>query len=376
MDETSRLLFFNNMCTFVQRIFPYRMPISMAERTLSRAIHLEEFCLVGVNLSATTSQDFDDFSETLRQHPSLKSFGLDNCRLKDESTGPTLDDAIVNVLVQIPTLEKVVIRAMEVSMWGTLSCSSVGLLCASSTLKSLELFVFSSCKCSFMVDMAKSLIQSKDTTQLEELSISGCLGGMNGARAISDMLLVNQKLKSLELHLRSRTEDDEDGIIELSKALTKNKTLTKFQLHASTNKSGSWETRNAFLKMLQSNYTLSESVLVFHPGFLRPDNEFYLKLNQVGRGYLLENTELGKEVWVETLIKVRWEVDCLFYFLTTNPSLCASSLLDDASVVVKSSDDTGEYSKRKRKWEPSTHCEALANSSSAKQPPALLMPAS
>jgi len=88
------------------------MPISVAASTLSRASRLEEFCLVGICLSDDL-EEFHQFSYILQRHPSLKSFGLDNCRLQDESTGPTLDEAIVSVLVQIPTLEKVFIRAME-----------------------------------------------------------------------------------------------------------------------------------------------------------------------------------------------------------------------------------------------------------------------
>ncbi|CAB9506719.1 expressed unknown protein [Seminavis robusta] len=280
------------------RIFPYRMPIVMAERTLATATRLEEFSLVGINLCEEEADPngnvFSRFSETLRHHPTLKTFALDNCRLRDEETGPTLDEAIVEPLVQIPSLEKV----------------------------SLELFVFSKCGSAFLFEMAKALIQANNQSQLEDLSISGCLGGMKGAKTISEMIRVNTSLKSLELHLRSRTEDDdEEGIRELSKALGRNKTLAKFQLHGATNRTGSLETRNIFLQMLESNYALKSGVQVFHPGFLRPENELYLRLNQVGRGRLLLNG-LAKREWVDTLIKVRQDLDCLFYFLSTNPSLC------------------------------------------------------
>mgnify|MGYP003865780987 CR=1 FL=1 len=178
-----------------------------------------------------------------------------------------------------------------------------------------------------MDEMANALIRAKDSSQLEEVSISGTLGGGGGAYrcAIAEMLKVNTTLKKLELHLRSRTDEDEPGIVELSKALIKNKTLTKFQLHGATNSSGSWNTRTAFLNMLRTNYTLFESALVFHPGFLRPESDLYLKLNHVGRGRLLENANVKKDEWVNALIKVRDDIDCLFYFLITNPSLCSSS---------------------------------------------------
>ena len=308
------------------RIFPYMMPISMAERTLSRATNLEEFSLVGINLTCARPVEFQQFSNTLRRHLSLKVFGLDNCRLRHERAGPTLDEAIVAALVEIPSLEKVVIRAMEASMWGTLSCSSVASLCSSTTLKNLELFVFSNCGSSFLKEMARTLIEHKDTTQLQDVSISGCLGGVKGADLISQMIRINKKLKSLELHLRERSEeDDEAGIVKLSVALAKNKTLEKFQLHGATDKGGSIETRKAYLQMLQTNYTLLHGIQVFHPGFLRPDNELYLKLNQVGRGRLLENFNADKKEWVDTLVEVSDDIDCLFYLVRTNPLLCVAS---------------------------------------------------
>ena len=312
------------------RIFPYVMPITMAERTLAKASSLQEFSLVGVNLTAATPLEFREFSSTLRQHSSLKVFGLDNCRLQDERNGPTLDEAIVSSLVEIPSLEKVVIRAMETSMWGTLSCSSVASLCSSKTLKNLELFVFSNCGSSFLREMAKTLISHNETSQLEDVSISGCLGGVQGAELISKMIRTNTKLKSLELHLRDRSEDDDEaGIVNLSSALAKNKTLEKFQLHGATDKAGSTATRKAFLQMLQSNYTLLHGVQVFHPGFLRPDNELYLKLNQLGRGRLLEDDNVDRREWVDMLTQVTDDIDCLYHLLRTNPLLCGATATED-----------------------------------------------
>lgn len=335
------------------RIFPYVMPITMAERTLSRATTLQEFSLVGVNLTASSDpSEFQHFSTTLRQHPSLKVFGLDNCRLRDERTGPTLDEAIVAALVEIPSLEKVIIRAMETSMWGTLSCSSVASLCSSTTLKNLELFVFSNCGSSFLNEMARTLIEHKDVSQLEEVSISGCLGGVKGAQMISKMIRTNTKLKSLELHLRERSEEeDEAAIIDLSTALGKNKSLEKFQLHGATNKGGSVETRKAYLHMLQSNYSLVHGVQVFHPGFLRPHNELYLKLNQVGRGRLLGDVNNEKKEWVNTLVQVTDDIDCLYYLLHTNPLLCeVSSTMERARCETPGPEPTlGLEATRKRK---------------------------
>jgi hypothetical protein len=322
------------------RIFPYQVPIAMIRRTLARATKLHEICLVGIQVSGEP-RDFETFADTLKDHPSLKSFCLDNCRLENEARGPSLDDGIIPVLVQLPTLEKVVIRAMERSVWGTVNCKSVELLCASPTLKKLELFAFSPCCSNFMKVMAQSLQKHSNKSQLVQLSVAGSLGGLEGVKAISQMLHTNKTLRAVELHMRGRSDEDEVGIIELSKSLTHNKTLTKFQLHGTTDRHGSWDARNAFLEMLQSNYTLSDSVQVFHPGFLRPQNDFYLKLNRLGRGRLLGSANIHKEEWINTLFKARDDLSCLYYLLSMNPSLCSNSV---TSVEVTPTVHQGEMS--------------------------------
>lgn len=305
------------------RIFPYQIPISMIQRTLMRSCQLEELLLVGIKVSGDPLQ-FDAFSETLRLHPSLKCFCLDNCKLENETFGPSLDDCVITPLTQIKSLRKVVVRAMEPCSWGTMKCSSVEILCRSPTLKELELLAFPSCCNEFLMTMANTLIKSKDESQLTRLSIAGSLGGLKGAKKIAEMLQVNNVLTSIEVHLRSRSEKDEAGIIELANSLSGNKTLTGFHLHGTPDRLGSCGTREAFMTMLESNYSLTDRIHVFHPGFLRPENEFYLDLNRRGRGRLFENDKAAKEEWVDALIGARHDLPCLFYFLSTNPCLCAS----------------------------------------------------
>lgn len=316
------------------RLFPYKMPMSMAERTLSQANHLQEFSLMGVNLTSDAEPDgFANFSDTLRQHPALKSFCVDNCSLSDAINGLTLDEAIIKDLVLIPTLEKVVIRAIESRMWGSLSSASVKCLCSSSTLKSLELFVLYNDIS--LAEVAEAVIKKGKHSNLTELAVTGCLEGMVGGKAIAEMLSVNTSLRSLDLHLHDRSEDDEEGITGLAHALSKNKTLTKFQLHGATHASGSYGTRTAYLQMLEANYSLRHSLLVFNPSFLRPDNDYYAKLNRVGRGRLLQNMNTTNTEWVDALIQVRNDLDCINYFLKARPTLCSSSpsvSMDDSTV--------------------------------------------
>ena len=47
-----------------------------------------------------------------------------------------------------------------------------------------------------------------------------------------------------------------------------------------------------------------------------------MRLNEVGRGKLLRNGNATREAWVDILIACTDDLDCLFYFLKTNPSIC------------------------------------------------------
>jgi hypothetical protein len=60
----------------------------------------------------------------------------------------------------------------------------------------------------------------------------------------------------------------------------------------------------------------------------------YLKLNAGGRKDLFDPEEIAfKGDWIDVMTKTRENLDCLFYYLSANPSLCK---LDDhySSVVV------------------------------------------
>jgi hypothetical protein len=52
--------------------------------------------------------------------------------------------------------------------------------------------------------------------------------------------------------------------------------------------------------------------------------EYYMHLNEVGRGSLLRSERgfANRAEWVEMLISVINDLDCLFYFISMNPTLC------------------------------------------------------
>lgn len=78
--------------------------------------------------------------------------------------------------------------------------------------------------------------------------------------------------------------------------------------------------REAFRQALQYNYRL-ERLFLFDSRNLQQEIDFYMKLNRLGRGRLLQHPLASRREWVETLVYVRHDLDCLFYFLSIHPLL-------------------------------------------------------
>ena len=53
-----------------------------------------------------------------------------------------------------------------------------------------------------------------------------------------------------------------------------------------------------------------------------PMISMYLKLNQLGRGDLIQNDQTSRQQWVDKLLEAHDYLDGLYYFLSMNPSLC------------------------------------------------------
>jgi hypothetical protein len=202
---------------------------------------------------------------------------------------------------------------------------------------------------------------------LQELTVE-CLevGGVFEDHDILPMLQAletNTTLKSLDLE----HSISELGMVRVAQMLTHNTTLRSLQLSFSTNghpNDGDNPSKNsdhvwrsvinalkqnaspslarlvnykasqahisvpaipqALLELLDGNYSLTDCCL-FHPEsfqVLMPTIQLYFKLNRAGRGRLLQTENVPKSWWVDMLIQVRDDLDCLLYFLSRNPSLC------------------------------------------------------
>jgi hypothetical protein len=152
--------------------------------------------------------------------------------------------------------------------------------------------------------------------------------GPTGVLAICDMLKVNKSLKRLDFSFTCGPSDiDIDPLLQaIASALKVNTTLTELCLTCESSVSPSNKGKDAILDMLLHNYALKNFRSLEDDAELNAQTDFYLKLNRIGRGNLLQRAEDGsKQQWVDMLIQQKDDLDCLFYFLSANPSLCATA---------------------------------------------------
>eukprot|EP00797_Seminavis_robusta_P018467 Sro276_g106030.2 (324) ;mRNA; r:49149-50120 len=319
-----------------------RLPIPLLTIALSLSTEkLEILELNQVNLTGTPPE-FEVFWETLRRHASLQvfSFSSSGC----SSAGSV--NQLLRALAETPKLEKVVLYSHDGKCpWGRLEGTAVESLCRSETLQDLQhlvLYDSSDAIHNFFTDehtsaMARALSnnnpqplqqplqQNNIQSQLEEVMISCWPLGRQGVDALCQMLRTNTSLLKCTMVVYELGHDNNTQetctMPELATALQSNTTLQSFEIHGST-ELGKW-LEEAFLIMMQSNYTLTTLKLCQDEAlFLRPFLQFYLALNKAGRKLLDQNAT--REDWVSALIRVRQDLSCIFYFLSTNPLLCSN----------------------------------------------------
>jgi hypothetical protein len=150
--------------------------------------------------------------------------------------------------------------------------------------------------------------------------------GPTGVLAICDMLKVNTSLKKLDLSFTCGPSDIDPLLQAIASAVKVNTTLTELFISCESSTSPSNVGKDDILDMLLHNYTLKHFRILEDDAELDAQKDFYLKLNRIGRGKLLQRAEDGsKQQWVDMLIQQKDDLDCLFYFLSANPSLCATT---------------------------------------------------
>lgn len=151
-------------------------------------------------------------------------------------------------------------------------------------------------------------------TTITSLNLSENQVGADGCKELAKGLKTNSTLEHLNL---SRNNIDDEGVRALAEGLRHNDSLC--DLNLSCNDDIGKEGWKALAKVLEKSNSTLKSV-----GNRVPDKllKFYLRLNKVGRHKFVHSNLTTREDRIETLVKVRGNVRCMYYFLCCRPELC------------------------------------------------------
>jgi hypothetical protein len=135
--------------------------------------------------------------------------------------------------------------------------------------------------------------------------------------AIANMLKINASIVSLYMPCSQFTDI---GLTHLADSLLINTTLKKIEISISSNIGPTGE--NALTNMLEKNYELERLIIDSNEMSIQRKIEYYIRLNNVGRGQLINGGQANRIEWVTMIISVRDDLDCVYYFISMNPTLC------------------------------------------------------
>jgi hypothetical protein len=335
------------------QIWCSKIPVDVFSHTLMLASRLRKVYFFRVEM-AGTNEDFQDLGRSLRNHPTLRDFRIGGLTLS-ESVEPISLNCVMEGLGDSPRLEVVSLQLSGVHTESPFSGAAMAKLLRSETiqdlylsrlglgadhfaavaealpvnesLRTLDLFG-NSIENSSIILIAQALEKNENLETLvlpcpqEDLSIASCA-------AISSALKANSSLVTLNL---PRSNLCDDGLSHIAQGLTLNKSVKKIEVGVS--KDVGDKGLEALTAMLEKNYDLERLVVGSATKNIKEKVDYFIHLNEVGRGKLLSDGKATREQWVEMLISCNNDLDCLFYFTTMNPALCQFANLPVGAAVI------------------------------------------
>ncbi|CAB9512696.1 expressed unknown protein [Seminavis robusta] len=253
----------------------------------------------------TTTNNTRRNSAASRRSSTTTTSTTDAKKKEDACCGCTLDP-LLESLAQLPQLREVELSATKLAALGNLSHDSLKKLISSShTLQSLSLSNFDLSEEAVVV-IGQSLLRQHDDTNTTQHQHQHHRRPM-AQSAVS------------AAPRRNRNNNNNNNTRRYSTSNIRNLRLAGV---GSTASMLTKPIREAFRQVLQYNYKL-ERLFLFDNRNLQEEIAFYLKLNKLGRQRLLRQDckEASKTEWMDVLVHVRDDLDCLFYFLSINPLL-------------------------------------------------------
>jgi len=335
------------------------IPVATLAATMRRASRLRKIYFFRVKL-AGSQQDFAELADAVHTHLSLQDVrfgGFETCSAVDHNNERVEInmDCVIEAMAKAPTLQVVSLQLSGARDRAPFSGAALAKLFQSPTISELYLSRLGLVHEHFGV-IAKEIAQNTNLRILDlfgnnlsnenivliakglqqnvglqtlVLPCSEEVLSLESSAAISHALKVNTTLVNLNLPRGSLSDD---GLLHLSEGLSVNKTLRKIEVDVS--KHVGEKGRTALLGMLEKNYGLERLVVGSAEKSIKEKVEYYMRLNEAGRGSLFSKGHANRAEWVEMLISCSTDLDCLFYFTSLNPTLCQFANAKKTDVII------------------------------------------
>jgi hypothetical protein len=269
-------------------------------------------------ISAATIEDFGAAAPLLR-HKNLRHCHLDWSGI-DAEDNFFLSSQVGQALADAPTLKDLVLEDPPVD-----GCSLLLVpILRSKSLRSIKLQSYGAS--ALRPDDARSIFQA---LRINPSLVHFSLGYLLDADAhcfVPETIRQLQGLKELQLTMAVK-EDMGDLLRPLIEALGENQTLTFFENCSADATMVTPDIELLQIDMLKKNTTLEYLSIFKDPSDLRKYKTMFLQLNSAGRKNLFCGNRCGQETappqdWLNVMGGACENIDCLYYCLSMNPSLC------------------------------------------------------
>ena len=262
---------------------------------------------------------FDRFQDDLIEHPSLREVRFESCQLSSRMLAThSITDKFLEALASLPNLEKLELSAPEKGYFGTITPAYLEHLAGTTDrLTSLNLinFVLDN---DHMSALNRALRMNRDLTELT-LSVNPELNSKLPA-----LLATTKSLRYLKLQFDSL--ENEKYLLKIAKGIEKSNNISRFELLQGDEPDYlSPKCQKAFAAIPQKNGNIEHLDVDFTDKKLRSQVDFFLEVNSDGTREMLENPYSTRSEIIDAMIYVRDDLDMLYYFLRTRPSLCQVS---------------------------------------------------
>ena len=290
-------------------------PVQLIGDVLKVAFKLEVLACYFIEL-AGGKVSFDKFQDDLIEHPSLREVRFESCQLSDRMlTTHGITDKFFEALASLPNLESLDLTAPEKGYFGTISPAYLEHVAGTTErLSSLNLinFVLDN---EHMSALNRALRINRDLVDLA-ISVSPDINSKLPA-----LLATTRYLRHLKLQFD--TLDDEKFLLKIAKGLEKGNNISRFELLLGDNPARlSPRCQRAFSAVPEKNGNIQYMDVEITDRRLASKAEFFLEVNSDGTRQMFENPYSTTEEIMDALIFASDDLQMVYYFLRTRPSLC------------------------------------------------------